>query len=105
MLEAFILGFWCVWSSDRDIYALTESLSFMILVVLLRTVMAFELPVIDAAWGLSMTASWAYVATVFWGINRFAGSFIVSLALSGLAAVGYFLFTQNIGDWVQLWLL
>ncbi len=28
MLEAFILGFWTIWSSNRDIYALTESLGF-----------------------------------------------------------------------------
>ena len=54
MLEAFILGFWTIWSSNRDIYALTESLGFMILVVLLRTAIAFQLPHIDLSWGISM---------------------------------------------------
>ena len=31
MLEAFVLGFWIIWSSNRDIYALSESLWFTLL--------------------------------------------------------------------------
>lgn len=62
MLEAFILGFWTIWSSNRDIYALTESLGFMILVVLLRTAIAFQLPHIDLGWGISMGLLW-----LMWG--------------------------------------
>ena len=74
MLEAFILGFWTIWSSNRDIYALTESLGFMILVVLLRTAIAFQLPHIDLSWGISMGLLWAYVGLSFWVVNRFATS-------------------------------
>ena len=64
MLEAFILGFWAIWAGDRDIYALTESLGFMILVVLLRAATAFELPHIDAVWGVAMALLWASAASL-----------------------------------------
>ncbi|MDO5638451.1 MAG: diguanylate cyclase [Neisseria sp.] len=105
MLEAFILGFWAIWAGDREIYAFTESLGFMILVVLLRAATAFELPHIDLVWGVSMAVLWVYVACAFWLVNRVANSFMGTMMLAALAAVGYFWLSQHsvglAGSWVS----
>lgn len=47
MLEAFVLGFWIIWSSDREVYPLSESLWFTLIAVILRQLTAFDLPIID----------------------------------------------------------
>ncbi|UOO82496.1 diguanylate cyclase [Uruburuella testudinis] len=95
MLEAFVLAFWAIWAGDREIYALTESLGFMILVVLLRTATAFELPHIDLIWGVAMGILWLYVAVAFWLVNRFSRSFAGTMMMSALAAAGYFWLSQH----------
>ena len=105
MLEAFILGFWAVWSADRDIFALTESLMFVVLVALMRVVMNWELPVIDAVWLASYGLLWVYVAVLFWLINRLAQSFVVTLTLATLGAIGYFLLAQRSAELVSNWLV
>lgn len=98
MFEAFILGFWAIWAGDREIYALTESLGFMILVVLLRVATSFELPHIDLIWGVAMAVLWVYVAGVFWVVNRFSNSFAGTMVLAALGALGYFWLSQhNVG--------
>lgn len=84
-----------IWAGNRDIYALTESLGFMILVVLLRAATAFELPHIDAQWGVSMGMLWVYVACAFWLVNRFAGSFAGTMMMAAVAAVGYFWLSEH----------
>lgn len=90
MLEAFVLGFWAVWSSDRDIYALTESLSFMILVIIIRGFMAFALPEVNMVWGVAMLIQWIYVAVVLTVVNRVSAGFAVTLLLAALSAVGFY---------------
>ena len=47
MLEAFVLGFWMIWSADRDIYALSESLGFIVIAVIIRGFMAMTLPAMN----------------------------------------------------------
>lgn len=104
MLEAFILGFWAIWTGNRDSYVLTESLGFMILVVLLRAATAFELPYIDLVWGVAMVILWVYVACAFWLINRFATNFVGTMMLAAIAAIGYFWLSQHnvalAGSWL-----
>lgn len=104
MIEAFILAFWAIWAGDREIYAFTEGLGFMVLVVLLRVAIAFELPHIDLVWGIAMGILWAYVACAFWLVNRFGRSFIGTMMMAALAAVGYFWLSRNsmaiAGGWV-----
>ena len=53
MLEAFVLGFWIIWSSDREVYPLSESLWFTLIAVILRQLTAFDLPIIDTYWMIS----------------------------------------------------
>lgn len=104
MLEAFILGFWGVWSSDRDIYAITESLMFVVLVALMRVAMSWELPVIDAMWLANYGVLWAYVAVLFWLIDRVAQGFLSTLAIATVGAIGYFLLAERSVEWVGSWL-
>lgn len=104
MLEAFILGFWAVWSADRDLYVLTESLMFVVLVALMRVAMDWELPVIDAMWLASYGLLWLYVALVFWLINRVAQGFLSTLTLACIGAVGYFFLAERSADLVAVWL-
>lgn len=96
MLESFILGFWAIWSADRDMYALSESLAFIILVVILRAFMVFSLPQIDAEWGAGMAVLWIYVAIVFGVVNRFASSFVITLLLAAVSGIGYYWLSENV---------
>lgn len=104
MLEAFILGFWLVWSTDRDIYPLSESLWFTIIAVFLRQLTTFELPMIDAYWGAFNGSLWIYVAIVFIIVNRFSSNFITTLLMACLASIGYFQLIQHLPNWVNSWL-
>lgn len=104
MLEAFILGFWLVWSSDRDIYPISESLWFIIIAVIVRQLMAFSMPDIDAHWAAFNSALWAYVALVFFIVNRFSTSFMATMLMAAVAGVGYFYLIENLHPWVDGWL-
>lgn len=42
MLMAFALGFWCIWSSNRDVKSLIESLVFTILAIIVKAVMTWS---------------------------------------------------------------
>ncbi|MFS6938116.1 Uncharacterised protein [Neisseria animaloris] len=96
MFQAFVLGFWTLWSTDRDIHALSESLSFTIISVLIAAGISFELPHINGEWFVSMTVLWAYVACVFGIVNRFAGSFMGTLVMSAASAIGYYQLAEHI---------
>ena len=50
MFEAFILGFWIIWSSGRNVRAVSEGLGFTIIAILVRQLSAFDLPMIDTYW-------------------------------------------------------
>ncbi|MRN37550.1 multidrug transporter MatE [Neisseria sp. N95_16] len=104
MLEAFVLGFWLIWSADRDIYPLTESLWFTILAVIMRQLTAFAIPEIDGYWAALNGALWAYVAVVFMIVNRFSTSFMTTMLMAAAAGVGYFQLLQYLPDWVNGWL-
>ena len=96
MLESFILGFWAIWSADRDMYALSESLAFIILVVILRSFMVFALPEIDAQGAAGMAVLWVYVAIVFGVVNRFASGFVATLVLAAVGGMGYYWLSENV---------
>lgn len=104
MLEAFILGFWLIWSSDRDIYPISESLWFIIIAVLVRQLMAFSIPVIDTHWVAFNGILWAYVALVFFIVNRFSTGFMTTMLMAASAGVGYFFLNENLQPWIDGWL-
>ena len=101
MLEAFVLAFWLIWSSERDMSILTESLVFMLVVMVMRSLINFHAPEINNLWFASMGLQWAYVAFVFWLVNRFSTGFSTTLLYSAAGAGGYYWLAMNASQWVQ----
>ncbi|ASP16468.1 diguanylate cyclase [Neisseria sp. 23W00296] len=94
MLEAFVLGFWMIWSADRDIYALSESLGFMIIAVIIRGFMSMTLPAMDGIWVAEIGVQWIYVALVLTAVNRLSNSFASTLAISVIGSLGFYWLSQ-----------
>ena len=95
MLEAFVLAFWLVWSSERDMNILMESLVFMLLVMIMRGLISFQAPEINNLWFASMGVQWGYVAFVFWLVNRFSTGFATTLLYAAAGAGGYYWLALN----------
>lgn len=94
MLEVFVLGFWLIWSSERDISAVMESLAFIGLSVLIRSMMVFSPPEIDKLFMLTMGIEWLYVGILMWAVNRFSTNFTTTLLYSVIGAAGYYWISQ-----------
>ena len=90
MLEAFVLGFWIIWSANRDIYALSESLGFMVIVVIVRGFMTMSLPPMDGIWMAGIAVQWLYTALVLTAVNRLSSSFAATLAIAALGSMGFY---------------
>jgi hypothetical protein len=95
MLEAFVLAFWLIWSSERDMNILMESLVFMLLVMIMRGLISFQAPEINNLWFASMGVQWGYVAFVFWLVNRFSTGFATTLLYAAAGAGGYYWLALN----------
>lgn len=101
MLEVFVLGFWLIWSSERDMSALMESFSFTGLAILIRSMMAFEAPDVNQIFFADMALQWAFVAFVMWAVNRFSTNFSTTLFYTLIGAGGYYWLTLNSRDLVE----
>ena len=95
MLEAFVLAFWLIWSSERDMNILMESFVFMLLVMIMRGLISFQAPEINNLWFASMGVQWGYVAFVFWLVNRFSTGFATTLLYAAAGAGGYYWLALN----------
>lgn len=104
MFEAFILGFWIIWSSGRNVRAVSEGLGFTIIAILVRQLSAFDMPMIDTYWMVFNGALWAFASAVFYIIGRFSGNFMTSCVFAAIAGVGYFQLLQHLPKWVHNWL-
>lgn len=104
MLEAFILGFWLIWSAERDIMATMESLVFMLVVVIMRGLVDFQAPQVDNLWLTSMGMQWVYVGIIFWMVNRFAGSFVATLLYAAAGAGGFYWLSLHSAEFAQKFL-
>lgn len=100
MFQAFVLGFWTLWSSDRDIHAVGEGLAFTIIAVLIGIGMNFAMPQIDAQWCAVHGILWAYAAALFAVVNRAAGSFMATMVMAALGALGYYQLYERLPAWV-----
>ena len=89
MLEAFVLGFWIIWSSDREVYPLSESLWFTLIAVILRQLTAFDLPIIDTYWMIFNGIVWAFAGLIFSIVGHIDSNFIISC-----------IFGNDSGDWL-----
>ncbi|HFC8501727.1 MAG: multidrug transporter MatE [Neisseria sp.] len=101
MLEAFVLGFWIIWSSNRDIYALSESLWFTLLAAVLHQLTDFSMPVINQQWMMSNGALWLYVAVAFYLVNRLSNSFMATMLMAAAASIGYYQLAAHLPDWIS----
>lgn len=100
MFQAFVLGFWTLWSSSRDIHAVSEGLAFTIISVLISMAMNFAMPQIDAQWCVVMAVLWAYAALLFAIVNRVAGSFMSTMVMAAAGALGYYQLFEHLPGWV-----
>ncbi|WP_373741806.1 hypothetical protein [Neisseria sp.] len=104
MFAAFILIFWMVWSANRDVYALSESLWFTLLVVILQAGMDFNMPLITNEWMLKHAVLWAYAALAMFAGNRWGTSFMFTVVLAVAAGLGYYWLYGNAGTFVAQYL-
>ena len=91
MLIAFILGFWCIWSSNRDVNSLGEALGFTVLAIIIKALMEWSgMPNFDkqlmATWGILFV----YVVIVLELVERFSGTMALNMTIAVLGAGGWF---------------
>lgn len=91
MLIAFILGFWCIWSANRDVNSLGEALGFTILSIVIKSVMEWSgMPEFDtpmmAVWGILFV----FVVIVLELIDRFSSSMAANMTIAVSGAIGWF---------------
>lgn len=91
MLLAFILGFWCIWSANRDVNSVGEALAFIILSIAIKAVMEWSgFPNFDeqllATWGILFV----FTIAVLEAIDRFSSSMGANMAIAVLGAGGWF---------------
>ncbi|OSI12001.1 diguanylate cyclase [Neisseria canis] len=95
MLEVFVLGFWLIWSSERDISAVMEGLAFTGLAVLIRSIMVFSPPEINQLFFMTMAIEWAFVSLLMWAVNRYSTTFISTLLFALIGSASYYWLTQH----------
>ena len=95
VLESFLFGFWLIWSSDREVFPLSESLWFTIICIFLRSLTSFQLPIIDPYWGWFNGILWLLAMAVFFIINR-SNSFATSLLIAAAGDIGYFQLSEHL---------
>ena len=91
MLIAFAVGFWGIWSANRDVNSLGEALGFTVLAIVIKSTMEWSgMPEFDSQlltiWGLL----YVYLVVIFELVNRFSGSMASNLIISVGGAIGYF---------------
>ena len=101
MFQAFLLGFWAVWSHDRDVHALSEGMAFMIIAVLVSMGMNFAMPEINGEWAAAMGILWLYVAGVLTLVNRFSNSFVTTMMMACAGGVGFYLLSEHLPGWLS----
>ena len=94
MPEALVLGFWMIWSAERDIYALSESLGFIVIAVIIRSFMVMTLPAMNGVWVAEIVVQWIYVALVLTAVNRLSNSFATTLFLAAAGSMGFYWLSQ-----------
>lgn len=95
MLVAFILGFWCIWSANRDVNAVGEALGFTLMAIVIKALMEWKgMPNFDsatlAAWGLLFV----YTVVILELVERFSTSMVMNMTISVCGAVGWFFLAQ-----------
>ncbi len=91
LLIAFAVGFWGIWSANRDMNSLSESLVIIIIAIATKALMEWSgMPEFDSQlltiWGVL----YVYLVVIFELVNRFSGSMASNLIISVGGTIGYF---------------
>lgn len=97
MLMAFVLGFWGIWSANRDPNSLMEGLGITIIAIVAKTIMEWNgipnfAPVELATWGVM----WVFTVVVIELVGRYSVSTGVNLCISVGGAVGWYFLAEYI---------
>ncbi|MDO4433288.1 MAG: phosphate transporter [Alysiella sp.] len=95
MLIAFILGFWCIWSANREVNSLWEALIFTLLAITIKSLMEWSgVPVLTShimvAWG----TLFIFIVIILELVDRFSHSMAYNMILAVIGAVGWFFLAQ-----------
>ena len=83
MLTAFILGFWCIWSANRDVKSLAEALVFIVITLVAKALMEWSgMPNLDGLFWITWGVLFIYVAVVLEAVERFSSSMGVNMTIA-----------------------
>ncbi|ULJ63965.1 phosphate transporter [Wielerella bovis] len=91
MLIAFILGFWCIWSANRDVNSIGEALGFTIMAIIIKALMEWSgAPNFDdkllATWGILFV----FTIIILELVDRFSNSMGANMAIAVVGGGGWF---------------
>ena len=91
MLIAFILGFWCIWSANRDVNSIGEALGFTIMAIIIKALMEWSgSPNFDeqllAIWGILFV----FTIVILELVDRFSNSMGTNMVIAVVGAGGWF---------------
>lgn len=97
MLAAFVIGFWCIWSANRDINSLMESLGLTLIAIIARSLMEWSgMPQIDSVFLASWGILFVFNVVLLEVIDRYASSMGINMTLAVAGSVGWFFLAQYI---------
>ena len=93
MLTAFILGFWCIWSANRDVKSLAEALVFIVITLIAKALMEWSgMPNLDGLFWITWGVLFIYVTVV----ERFSSSMGVNMTIAIGGAIGWYFLAQYV---------
>lgn len=97
MLVAFIIGFWCIWSANRDVNSLIEGLVITIGAIIIRALMEWSgVPEFDqvtlAQWGIL----YVFTVVVLELVNRYSRNMGINMTLALIGAFGWFFLARYV---------
>lgn len=97
MLAAFVIGFWCIWSANRDVNSLMESLGLTLIAIIARSLMEWSgMPQIDSVFLASWGILFVFNVVLLEVIDRYASSMGINMTLAVAGSVGWFFLAQYI---------
>lgn len=97
MLTAFILGFWCIWSANRDVKSLAEALVFIVITLVAKALMEWSgMPNLDGLFWITWGVLFIYVTVVLEAVERFSSSMGVNMTIAIGGAIGWYFLAQYV---------
>lgn len=95
MISAFILGFWCIWSANRDINSLLESFVLIIIALITKSMMEWSgPPQLDSAAMMVWGILFVYAVITLELIDRLSNNMSMNLIIAIASALGWFFLEQ-----------